>query len=283
MNTIRTALVVVGLLVGANADAYVRCETTAGDFTLQVVKSWAPNGYLRFMELIDDDFFQNQIIFRAMEGFVYQFGIHGDPDVQKKWQTNYIPDDPAKLKFEVGHVSFAGFGENSRSSHIFIASGKRATNLGRSAHERPFAKFHNEQELEHFLTSVNTKHGDIQIQPQLVEKGNIAAAEYPDLTVIKFCRRITSKEAKRFKNEIEKKLKIEKKKIEAEKKTELEKQNKIKGRKQYVLKRIESILGTKAPKVLKKLPKMLKHWEGKEEGLLESLEKKYGVSENDEL
>eukprot|EP01060_Flectonema_neradi_P015329 TRINITY_DN21978_c0_g1_i1.p1 TRINITY_DN21978_c0_g1~~TRINITY_DN21978_c0_g1_i1.p1 ORF type:complete len:199 (+),score=33.69 TRINITY_DN21978_c0_g1_i1:362-958(+) len=161
--------------------------------------------------------------------------------------------------------------------------GFTTTNLGRAAHERPFARFHNNEELTSFLEGVNTKHGDLKIQPALVEQGNSAAADYPDLTVIRTCHRITSQEAKQIQIKIKHATEAANKKKEEEKQAEIKKQNLVKDRQDYVINRIKAILEAKAPKVLKKLPKMLKHWEGKEEGLLESLQKKYDISDNDEL
>jgi hypothetical protein len=54
-------------VVGAVAErktTFVRCETTAGDFTVSLHKDWAPLGYARFMELVNDNFFEDQIIYR---------------------------------------------------------------------------------------------------------------------------------------------------------------------------------------------------------------------------
>lgn len=53
----------------------VRCETTAGDFTVSMHREWAPIGYDRFMTLIEDKFFDNQLIYRTIPGFLVQFGV----------------------------------------------------------------------------------------------------------------------------------------------------------------------------------------------------------------
>ena len=66
--------------------------TTAGDFTIEVTREWSPLGADRFYNLIQVGFFEDIAIFRAIEGFMAQFGIHGDPgssplikDFQPPW------------------------------------------------------------------------------------------------------------------------------------------------------------------------------------------------------
>jgi len=49
-----------------------------------------------------------------------QFGINGDPAVQREW-SNTIEDDPMVKSNDVGFVSFAMTGQpNSRNTQIFI-------------------------------------------------------------------------------------------------------------------------------------------------------------------
>src|SRR5437868_9211111 len=59
----------------------VKFETSKGDFVVQVNKVWAPLGADRFYELVQANFFDGARFFRAVQGFMVQFGIAGDPDV----------------------------------------------------------------------------------------------------------------------------------------------------------------------------------------------------------
>eukprot|EP01013_Petalomonas_cantuscygni_P023101 TRINITY_DN44490_c0_g1_i1.p1 TRINITY_DN44490_c0_g1~~TRINITY_DN44490_c0_g1_i1.p1 ORF type:complete len:234 (-),score=43.63 TRINITY_DN44490_c0_g1_i1:313-954(-) len=99
-----------------------------GTFTIEVHPEWAPLGAARFKELIDADFFKNVRFFRAIKGFMAQFGIHGNPGVAAKWRDNKISDDPVKESNKRGYLSFATSGKDSRTTQMFINFGDN-TNL----------------------------------------------------------------------------------------------------------------------------------------------------------
>ena len=98
----------------------VRFETTKGDFVVEVNRAWAPNGADRFYNLVQNGFFSDIAFFRAVENFMVQFGIHGDPKVAAKWRDATIPDDAPQQSNTRGMVSFATSGPNSRTTQIFI-------------------------------------------------------------------------------------------------------------------------------------------------------------------
>jgi peptidyl-prolyl cis-trans isomerase A (cyclophilin A) len=101
-----------------------RFETTAGDFVIEVNKEWAPTGVDRFYNLVNNGFYDGVAFFRVIEGFMVQFGIHGDPLVSASWQTSQIPDDPPTQSNTRGTVSFAMTSQsNSRTTQIFINFG----------------------------------------------------------------------------------------------------------------------------------------------------------------
>ncbi|CAJ1946293.1 unnamed protein product [Cylindrotheca closterium] len=95
-------------------------EGNTGIVKLKLQPEWAPRGVKRFEELTDQKFFDQCRIFRVLPGFVAQFGINGDPNVQSKWRSSSIPDDPVKVSNTRGTVVFATAGPNTRTSQIFV-------------------------------------------------------------------------------------------------------------------------------------------------------------------
>ncbi|MCX5797517.1 MAG: peptidylprolyl isomerase [Elusimicrobia bacterium] len=103
--------------------------TTKGDFTMEVHRAWAPHGADRFYNLVKLGYFDNAAFFRAIEGFMVQFGIHGSPQVSAKWRDANIPDDPAAGQSNKrGAAVFATAGPNTRTTQLFINYGDN-TNL----------------------------------------------------------------------------------------------------------------------------------------------------------
>jgi peptidyl-prolyl cis-trans isomerase A (cyclophilin A) len=98
--------------------------TTKGDFVVEVHRDWAPNGADRFYNLVKTGFFDDLRFFRAIDGFMVQWGISGDPAVSAKWSSANITDDPVKQSNKRGYVTFAKTGApNSRSTQVFVNYG----------------------------------------------------------------------------------------------------------------------------------------------------------------
>lgn len=98
----------------------VRFETTEGPFVVQVNRAWAPNGADRFYNLVKVGFFNDLAFFRNIDGFMCQFGIHGDPEVSRPWFTARIQDDPVAQPNKRGRITFATAGPNTRTTQLFI-------------------------------------------------------------------------------------------------------------------------------------------------------------------
>lgn len=98
----------------------VRFETTAGDILVSVHREWAPEGADRFYNLARQGFFDGVRFSRVIEGFVAQFGIHGDPRISAAWREARIPDDPVRHTNERGTLTFAMAGPDTRTTQIFI-------------------------------------------------------------------------------------------------------------------------------------------------------------------
>jgi peptidyl-prolyl cis-trans isomerase A (cyclophilin A) len=75
---------------------------------------------LENQELTEQKFFDESRVFRVLPGFIAQFGINGDPEVQSRWRSSSIPDDPVKVSNTRGTVVFATGGPNTRTSQIFF-------------------------------------------------------------------------------------------------------------------------------------------------------------------
>lgn len=102
-------------------------KTTKGAFVVEVHRDWSPKGADRFYNLVKMHYFDNLAFFRAIEGFMVQFGIHGDPKVSAKWREATIGDDPAAGQSnKKGYISFATAGPNTRTTQLFINYGDNA-------------------------------------------------------------------------------------------------------------------------------------------------------------
>jgi cyclophilin family peptidyl-prolyl cis-trans isomerase len=105
-------------------DSYkVKFVTTKGDVIITVHRDWAPLGADRFYNLVNAGFFDDVAFFRAIEGFMVQFGVNGDPKVNTVWQPASIKDDPFKKSNTRGRLTFAMGGPNTRTTQMFISYG----------------------------------------------------------------------------------------------------------------------------------------------------------------
>ena len=100
-----------------------RFETSKGDFVIEVTRNWSPNGADRFYNLVANGYFDNVRFFRVIDGFMAQFGIHGDSAVAAAWREQRIDDDLVAQSNTRGFVSYAMGGPSSRTTQIFINYG----------------------------------------------------------------------------------------------------------------------------------------------------------------
>jgi peptidyl-prolyl cis-trans isomerase A (cyclophilin A) len=101
-----------------------RFKTTKGDFVIEVNRDWAPHGADRFYNLVKNGFYDDVAFFRVVPGFMVQFGVTGNPDVNEVWQNAHIPDDAVKQSNKPGMVTFATAGPNTRTTQVFINYGE---------------------------------------------------------------------------------------------------------------------------------------------------------------
>ena len=106
----------------APASFKAKFDTSKGAFVVQVNRDWAPNGADRFYNLVKNGFFDNTRFFRVISGFMVQFGINGDPEVQSHWRGGAanLTDDPVKQSNKKGYITFATAGKDTRTTQVFI-------------------------------------------------------------------------------------------------------------------------------------------------------------------
>ncbi len=98
----------------------VRLATTKGDIDILLRKHWAPNGVGQFYEAVHNNYYDGARFFRAIRGFVVQFGIAAEPAASTQWRTRTIPDDSVRESNRRGTVVFASGGPNTRTVQMFI-------------------------------------------------------------------------------------------------------------------------------------------------------------------
>jgi peptidyl-prolyl cis-trans isomerase A (cyclophilin A) len=107
----------------APAKYKAKFETSKGTFVIEVQRDWAPLGADRFYELVKSGYYDDVRFFRVLDGFMAQFGIHGDPKMSASWREQRIQDDPVKASNTRGMVSYAMAGPNTRTTQVFINYG----------------------------------------------------------------------------------------------------------------------------------------------------------------
>jgi peptidyl-prolyl cis-trans isomerase A (cyclophilin A) len=117
----KTAITPAQATATAPAVFKVTMSTTKGDFVVEVHRDWSPLGADRFYNLVKLGFFNDLAFFRVVKGFMVQFGIHGDPEIGRRWRSATIKDDPSGKKSNTrGMVTFATAGPDSRTTQLFV-------------------------------------------------------------------------------------------------------------------------------------------------------------------
>lgn len=165
-----------------------RFTTTKGDFVIEATRAWAPNGADRFYNLVKIGYFQDVAFFRALQGFMVQFGIHGQPEMNTTWRAARIPDDQSTGHSNTrGMITFATSGPNSRTVQLFVnyANNGNLDSMG-------FTPFGNVVSGMEVLDSLYKDYGEGQPggpgpdQGRFQQEGNAyLKAEYPKLDYIK--------------------------------------------------------------------------------------------------
>ena len=175
----------------------VKFETTKGDFIVEVHSHWSSNGAVHFYELVKNGFYNDCRFFRVVPGFMVQWGINGDPTVDRKWKDANIPDDRPtgdnKKSNLRGFITYAMTGApNSRSTQLYI---NYADNSG-SLDARGFTPFGQVIEGMEVVDAINAEHRELPDQAQIHERGNDYLDEkFPSLDYIKKATFVESAES----------------------------------------------------------------------------------------
>ena len=163
----------------------VKFETSAGSFVLECNRKWSPNGADRFYNLVKIGYFKDIAIFRAIDGFMFQFGIHGDPKVSRVWREAKIKDDASAkgVSNKPGYISFATAGPDTRTTQMFINLGdnERLDSMGFT----PFGRVVSGMDV---VKKVNTEYGENarSDQRRFQAEGNaFIKGKYPNVDFIK--------------------------------------------------------------------------------------------------
>lgn len=142
-------------------------HTSKGNFTVEVHREWAPIGADRFFKLIESGYYDECRFFRVVPGFMVQWGINGDPDIQKNWVKATINDDPVTKSNTRGFITFATSGRNSRTSQLFINYGDNSQLDGMG-----FAPFGQVIDGMDVVDAINSQYGQRPDQGSIQSSGN---------------------------------------------------------------------------------------------------------------
>jgi peptidyl-prolyl cis-trans isomerase A (cyclophilin A) len=159
----------------------VAFETTRGNFVVDVIRAWSPRGADRFHELVDAGYFTDIAFIRVLPGFVAQFGMHGDPAVNRRWEERAILDDPVVQSNKRGTIVFATSGPNTRGNQFFInySDNARLDGMG-------FSPFGRVVEGMSVVDSIYAGYGETPDQARVGAEGNAyLKRSFPRLDYIK--------------------------------------------------------------------------------------------------
>ena len=159
-----------------------RFDTSAGVFVVEVHADWAPRGADRFYNLVKNGYYDGCRFFRVVPGFMVQFGINGDPAIQRNWTDATITDEKVTQGNTRGFVTFAKSSEpNSRTTQLFInfTDNSRLNRLGFA----PFGKVTVGMEV---VDKIYSGYGEKPDQERIEKEGNAYLTKnFPKLDYIK--------------------------------------------------------------------------------------------------
>jgi len=158
----------------------VQFDTSKGVFTVTVTRDWAPRGADRFYNLVKNGYYDNCRFFRVVKGFMVQFGINGDPQVNAAWRPARFEDDRGKESNIRGYVTFAHAGPNTRTTQLFINYANNAF-----LDSQGFPPFGRVTEGMDVVDAINDEYGEKPDQRRIQLEGNAYLEQaFPNLDFI---------------------------------------------------------------------------------------------------
>jgi len=154
----------------APATYKVRFDTSAGVFVIQVTRDWAPLGADRFYNLVKNGYYDETRFFRAISGFMVQFGISGDPALNTVWRNARLGVDPVKQGNKPMRISYAmGGTPDTRTTQVFINFRDNSASLDKLG----FASFGEVVEGQDVVNRIFTGYGEGAPRGSGPEQGRI--------------------------------------------------------------------------------------------------------------
>lgn len=179
------------VLTGAEAEedkvTKVKVTTDGGSFIIDVHEGWAPIGAKHWLKLVKMGYYDDTRIFRAIDGFMAQSGISGDPAMTAKYGEDTIMDDEVRASNKRGYVTFAQTGApNSRSTQWFINFGDNSFLDNSGQGFMPFGKVtEGMSTVDKIYTGYGENNPGDNVQGNAESKGNAFLDDkFPNLTKI---------------------------------------------------------------------------------------------------
>src|ERR1700712_2867879 len=166
----------------APAEYKVNLDTSGGLIVIQVHRAWAPLAADRFYNLVTNGFYDDVRFFRVVPNFMVQFGMHGNPAINKAWSGTTLKDEPTTQTNKRGYITFARTGApNSRGTQVFINYKDNGF-----LDKQGFAPFGEVVQGLDIAEKINAGYGEKPDQGQITAAGNAyLTKEFPKLDYIK--------------------------------------------------------------------------------------------------
>ncbi|RTL60303.1 MAG: peptidylprolyl isomerase [Sphingobacteriales bacterium] len=166
--------------------------TSAGNFTIEVYRSWAPVAADRFYQLIKTGYYNNCLVFRAVKNNLVQFGVSPDKIKNIFWQKHYLQDEPVVTSNTDSTICFARGGPATRKTSVFINLKNNPTyDTATISGVKGFVPFGKVISGMDVVRKLNNEYGNdpMQYVDSVYFKGNMyLLKKYPNLDLIKEAR-----------------------------------------------------------------------------------------------